>query len=90
MTKSKKLLSAFTGGEQLTTKQIRSRFGIANPNAAVDGLRKQGYAIYSNARASKTGKGQKTFFRLGTPSRAVVAAGYRSKSTRGPVAAVAA
>ena len=88
MSKSKKLLSALTGGEQLTTKQIRSRFGIANPNAAVDGLRKQGYAIYSNARANKTGKA-KNFFRLGTPSRAVVAAGYRSMSTRGPVAAVA-
>ena len=88
MSKSKKLLSAFTGGEELTTKQIRARFGIANPNAAVDGLRKQGYAIYSNARANKTGK-TKNFFRLGTPSRAVVAAGYRSISTRGPKAAAA-
>lgn len=88
MSKSKKLLGAFVSGDELTTKQIRSRFGIANPTSAVDGLRKQGYAIYSNPRTNGSGE-SKNFFRLGTPSRAVVAAGYRSISTRGPKAAVA-
>ena len=60
--------------EALTAKQIAARFGIGNPTATVSDLRlRGGYAIYANP--TKTGV---TRYRLGTPARAVVAAGYRA------------
>jgi predicted ArsR family transcriptional regulator len=76
-TKSQMLLEALQKGEQLTAKQIASRFGIANPTASVSALRFDGYAIYANKRTNKRGD-TFTKYRLGTPSRAVVAAGYRA------------
>ena len=76
-TKSQLLLEALQNGEQLTAKQITHRFGIANPTATVSDLRFGGYAIYANKRTNKRGD-TFTKYRLGTPSRAVVAAGYRA------------
>jgi hypothetical protein len=75
MTKSKseRLVEALSKGEELTAAQIKARFGIANPTATVSDLRlRGGYAVYANEH--KTG----VKYRLGTPSRAVVAAGYRA------------
>ena len=77
MTKTERVLAALRNGEQLTSKQITARFGVSNPTALVDTLRKTGYAIYSNARTNSKGE-SRNFYRLGTPSRAVVAAGYRA------------
>ena len=77
MTKTERVLAALRNGEQLTSKQITARFGVANPTALANTLRKTGYAIYSNARTNSKGE-TRNFYRLGTPSRAVVAAGYRS------------
>lgn len=76
-TKSQMLLEALRKGEQLTAKQITHRFGIANPTASVSALRFEGYAIYANKRTNKLGQ-TFTKYRLGTPTRAVVAAGYRA------------
>lgn len=76
-TKSQALLEALQKGEQLTAKQITSRFGIANPTASVSALRFDGYAIYANKRTNKRGD-TFTKYRLGTPTRAVIAAGYRA------------
>ena len=76
-TKSQMLLEALQKGEQLTAKQITHRFGIANPTATVSDLRFGGYAIYANKRTNKRGE-TFTKYRLGTPSRAVVAAGYKA------------
>jgi len=76
-TKSQALLEALQKGEQLTAKQISSRFGIANPTATVSDLRFAGYAVYANKRTNKRGE-TFTKYRLGTPTRAVVAAGYRA------------
>ena len=76
--KSARFLTALKNGEQLTAKQITARFGIANPTATVSDLRlRGGYAIYANRMTNKGGE-TRTFYRLGTPSRAVVAAGYRA------------
>jgi predicted ArsR family transcriptional regulator len=81
-TKSQSLLEALQKGEQLTAKQITSRFGIANPTATVSDLRMRGgYAIYANKRTNKRGD-TFTKFRLGTPSRAVVAAGYKALASQ--------
>ena len=80
VTKQSRLLEALQNGEQLTSKQIASRFGIANPTATVSDLRYNGWAVYANKRTNKLG-GTYTKYRLGTPSRAVVAAGYRALAT---------
>ena len=76
-TKQTRLLEAFKNGEQLTAAQIKQRFGIANPTATVSDLRYSGFAIYANKRTNKRGE-TFTKYRLGTPSREIVAAGYRA------------
>lgn len=77
-TKQTALLKALQNGEQLTAKQITSRFGIANPTATVSDLRiRGGFAVYANKRTNSRGE-TFTKYRLGTPSRAVVAAGYKA------------
>ena len=77
VTKSQALIEALKKGEELTAKQITHRFGIANPTASVSALRFNGFAIYANKRTNKLGQ-TFTKYRLGTPSRAVVATGYRA------------
>lgn len=76
-TKTSKVLNALRNGEELTGKQIESRFGVGNARATVSALRMQGYPIYSNKRVDTKGR-VKFKYRLGTPSRAVVAAGYKA------------
>lgn len=77
ITKSSKLLSALRKGEELTAAQISQRFGIKNPTATVSDLRYSGFAIYANQHTDTKGR-QSTKYRLGTPSREVVAAGYKA------------
>ena len=78
MTKSERLVEALRKGEELTAAQIKQRFGIANPTATVSDLRLNGgYAVYANQHTDTKGR-VSTKYRLGTPSRAVVAAGYRA------------
>ena len=76
-TKSGKLLEALRSGQELTAGQITHRFGIKNPRATVSDLRFQGFAIYANKRTNKLGDTY-TKYRLGTPTRAVIAAGYKA------------
>lgn len=76
-TKQDRVLTALQNGEQLTGKQLRARFGVNNPRATVSALRMKGYPIYCNEHVDT--KGRVTMkYRLGTPSRAVIAAGYRA------------
>lgn len=81
MTKTERLAEAFTNGEELTAKQIRARFGFASNGSVrstISSLRMiHGLSIYANERVDSKGR-VKNFYRLGTPSREVVAAGYRA------------
>ena len=78
VTKQARLLEAFKNGEKLTAKQITARFGVKNPTATVSDLRLHGgYAIYANKHKDTKGR-ISTKYRLGNPSRAIVAAGYRA------------
>jgi predicted ArsR family transcriptional regulator len=78
VTKQERLVEALKKGEQLTAAQIKARFGIANPTATVSSLRLNGgFAIYANEHKDTKGR-VSTKYRLGTPSRAIVAAGYRA------------
>ncbi len=80
--KTTRLLEALQNGEQLTAKQIASRFEIANPTATISNLRFAGFAVYANKRTNSRGE-TFTKYRLGRPSRQVVAAGYRALSSQG-------
>ena len=75
--KQAKVLAALEAVEKgLTAKQIEARFG-GNATATVSDLRFKGFPIYANQHTDTKGR-TKTFFRLGTPSRKVLAAGYRA------------
>jgi predicted transcriptional regulator len=77
-TKTQRLVEALQNGEELTAKQIKARFGIANPTATVSDLRlRSGFAVYANERKDTKGR-VTTKYRIGRPTRAVVAAGYRA------------
>jgi predicted ArsR family transcriptional regulator len=78
LTKKSQVLNALQNNDRgLTAAQITARFGVSNPRATVSDLRMDGFAIYANQSTDTKGR-TKTFYRLGTPSRAIVAAGYRA------------
>ena len=56
----------------LTAAQARSRFGIANVGARIEELRAEGHCIYTNKKTLSDGR-TITFYRLGKPSREMVA-----------------
>jgi hypothetical protein len=64
-------------GDRVTASQASKRFGIKNVSAEVSRIRQSGFAVYANTRVA--GNNVKvTEYRLGTPSRKIVAAGYRA------------
>lgn len=75
-----KLFQALKSGEELTEAQIAQRFGLANPRATVSSLRiNHGIAVYANEHKDTKGRAT-TKYRIGAPSRRVVAAGYKALS----------
>ena len=80
VTKEAKIVAALQADSKgLTAAQMKSRFGVANPTATVSALRQKGFAIYANRRTNKGGE-TRTFYRLGTPTQAIVAAGYKARA----------
>ena len=77
MSKMERVLEVLSTGQELTAKQIEARFGVGNARATVSALRMKGYPIYANEHKDTKGR-VKTKYRLGSPSRAVIAAGYRA------------
>ena len=75
--KTQKLLNALQNGEAMTASQIAKRFSIGNPSAEVSRIRHAGFAVYANQRRAGNGV-RVTEYRLGKPSRALIAAGYRA------------
>lgn len=76
-TKTHKLFSALRSGEKMTAAQATKRFGIKNVSAEVSRIRQAGFAVYANSRKSANGV-TVTEYEIGTPSRRLVAAGYRA------------
>ena len=78
MTQKDKLRKALFAGRSLTAKQISAQFGIASPSKVISTLRMEdGLPVYCNKHTDT--KGRVTHqYRLGTPSRKVIAAGYRA------------
>ena len=76
-TKEAKVLSALQSGRTLSSAQLRAQFGAGNPQAVIQALRFKGFSIYLNTVTDTKGR-SRNVYRLGTPSRAVIAAGYKA------------
>jgi hypothetical protein len=77
-TKTTKVIAALENGTELTAKQITARYGVKNVRALMSSLRMQGYPVYLNKRVSSFDGETYNKYRLGTATRAVIAAGYRA------------
>lgn len=77
-TKTARLLKFLQAGNNITPGQAQERFGIKNISAIANSLRQQGYAVYCNSGKTKVSGSPLKSYRIGTPTRAVVAAGYRA------------
>ena len=77
-TKTAKVIAALENGAELTAKQIQSRYNVANARALVSSIRMQGYSVYLNKRLSSYDGETYSKYRMGTPTRAVVAAGNQA------------
>ncbi len=64
---NQRIINFLSKGKTLTADQAESKFGVQNLRARVDDLRASGYPVYNNGGA----------YRLGTPSRRMVATAYR-------------
>jgi hypothetical protein len=70
MNQKQKVLSYLQNGNTLSVAQANAR-GIANVSEVVRSLREEGNAIYLNTRSNG-----KSFYRLGNPTKKMVAAAY--------------
>ena len=77
-TKTATLIAALEDGAELTAKQINARYRVKNARALISSIRMQGYPVYLNKRVSTFDGETYSKYRLGTPTRAVVAAGFRA------------
>ncbi len=80
-TQATKVATALVNGAELTAKQISSRYGVKNVRAVISKLRSEGFSIYLNKRVSSFDGETYMKYMVGTPTRAVVAAGYAALRT---------
>ena len=66
----------------LTPQKMQSVFGVANPSATINELRNEGNAIYLNSRINANGD-KVSFYRLGSPTKRMVAAGIAAIRLQG-------
>ena len=75
-TKTHKVFTRLQAGESLTESKAR-KLGVGNLRAEVSRIRQSGFAVYANSRRAGNGVNV-TEYRIGKPSRKLVAAGYRA------------
>ena len=80
-TQTAKVATALENGAELTAKQITSRYGVKNVRAVISKLRLEGLSIYLNKRISSFDGKSYMKYMVGTPTKAVVAAGYKALRT---------
>ena len=78
VTKTAKVIAALENGTELTARQIEARYSVGNARALISSIRMQGYPVYLNKRVSTFDGETYSKYRLGTPTRSVVAAGYQA------------
>ena len=76
MSQTTKLINHLKKGHTVTASEITGKFGLANPTEAIRQIRMKGYAVYGNKTTLWDGTAA-TKYRLGQPSRAMVAAAYQ-------------
>jgi len=67
---STKFLNALLRGESVTWSEAQTKFNLSRPRAVVDKIREEGHCVYINKNKSGT------YYRIGTPSKALIAAGF--------------
>ena len=72
LSKKQKLLNLLSKGGKVAWTTIRSKFELESPRSMIDTLRAEGYMIYGNR------VGGKKYYRMGQPTRAIVAAGIKA------------
>ena len=82
-TQATRVADALKTGAELTAKQITARYGVKNVRAVISRLRSEGYSIFLNKRVSSFNGETYSKYRLGTPTRATVAAGYQALNCSG-------
>jgi len=76
-TKTYKLFKTLQAGERVSPAVAEHRLGIKNLSAEVSRVRQFGFAVYRKTR--KAGNGVEVVeYVMGTPSREIVAAGYKA------------
>ena len=71
LTKKQKVLNLLSKGTPVSWTTIRNRFDLTSPRAMVDTLRDEGHMVYIN----QTSNG--TTYRMGKPTKAILAAGVQ-------------
>jgi len=71
LSKTQRVLNLLSSGKSISWKTLRTKFDLTSPRAMVDKLRAEGNMIYINKSAEGTS------YRLGTPSKAIIAAGIQ-------------
>jgi hypothetical protein len=69
LTKKQKVLNLLSNGKSVTWSTLRNKFDLTSPRAMVDQLRTEGHMVYINQTSNGTS------YRLGTPTKAILAAG---------------
>ena len=69
LTKKQKVLNLLSNGRAVTWSTLRNKFDLTSPRAMVDQLRTEGHMVYINQTSNGTS------YRLGTPTKAILAAG---------------
>ena len=69
LSKTEKVRNLFSKGQSVTWKTLRSKFDLTSPASMVGKLRNEGMMIYENRTSTGVS------YRVGTPSKAVIAAG---------------
>tara|TARA_R110002050_G_scaffold12351_1_gene40596 strand:- start:922 stop:1239 length:318 start_codon:yes stop_codon:yes gene_type:complete len=71
LTKKERVLNLLNKGKSVTWSTLRTRFDLTSPRAMVDQLRTEGHMVYINQTSNGTS------YRLGTPTKAILAAGVK-------------
>jgi len=69
LSKTEKVRNLFSTGQSVTWKTLRNKFDLTSPASMVSKLRNEGMMIYENRTSTGVA------YRVGTPSKAVIAAG---------------
>jgi len=69
LSKTEKVRNLFSKGNTVTWKSLRNTFDLKSPAQMVGKLRNEGMMIYENRTSAGVS------YRVGTPSKAVIAAG---------------